>query len=414
MKTASRLILPLLILCGLTAFAQPDDRTFGIEFSGFVKTDIMFDSRQTVNLREGHFLLYPAPELRSRDDRDINATPNFNMLSIQSRLHGSISGPDAFGAKTSGALEAEFFGTAEGDINSLRLRHAFVRLDWNSRSLLVGQTWHPMFIAEMFPGVVSFNTGVPFQPFSRNPQLRFTQTAGALSFMAAAAAQRDFQSFGPDGSGRSVLSSSYLRNAVVPNVHVQARYQNGGNLFGAGVDYKELRPQLVNELSNKSDDRIATLAGIAFSKLDLSPVTVKLQGIYGENLADLLMLGGYAVASEDASTGSRRYTGIASYSIWGEVSYGKDVEVAVFSGYSENLGAEENIASTYYSRGITIDHVWRISPRVQWTSGKTRISAEIEHTTAGYGIANNDNRGLVENATVVANTRVLLAVLYFF
>ena len=32
---------------------------FGISFSGYVKTDLFFDSRQTVGLREGHFLLFP-------------------------------------------------------------------------------------------------------------------------------------------------------------------------------------------------------------------------------------------------------------------------------------------------------------------------------------------------------------------
>ncbi|MCZ7557489.1 MAG: hypothetical protein M5R41_13905 [Bacteroidia bacterium] len=394
--------------------AQQETKTFGIEFSGFAKTDLIFDSRQTVNLREGHFLLYPAPELKSRDNRDINESPSFNMLSIQTRLHGKITGPDALGARTSGAVEGEFFGHSEGDINGFRLRHAFVELDWESSSLLLGQTWHPMFIAEMFPGVVSFNTGAPFQPFSRNPQVRFTQSFGGLKLMVAAASQRDFQSYGPDGTGKAVLSSAYLRNSVLPDMHVQAQFKSGEHLFGAGADYKILTPRLITSTSDKADESIGTMAAIAYAKIDLAPVTVKLEGVYGENLADLLMLGGYAVKSEDASTGAMEYTGIGCYSVWGELSYGKEVEVAVFAGYSQNLGAKDNITGTYYSRGITIDHLYRIAPRVQYTTGKVRFAAEVEYTGAAYGIAEDSNKGIVKDPVSVANTRVLGAVFYFF
>ena len=75
-------------------------------------------------------------------------------------------------------IEGEFFGTSDADVSGFRVRHAFLKLDWQSSSLLIGQFWHPMFVVEMFPGVVSFNTGAPFQPFARNPQIRFTHSFG--------------------------------------------------------------------------------------------------------------------------------------------------------------------------------------------------------------------------------------------
>jgi len=171
----------ILITCSIIFFVTQtkaqDKPSFGISFSGFVKSDIIYDSRQTVALREGHFLLYPAPESLDKNNDDINAKSNFNILSIQTCLTSKITAPDAFGAKTSGQFEGEFFGNTDGDINGFRLRHAFVKLDWTNLSLLVGQTWHPMFITEMFPAVVSFNTGAPFQPFSRNPQIRLTYSS---------------------------------------------------------------------------------------------------------------------------------------------------------------------------------------------------------------------------------------------
>lgn len=162
---------------------------------------------------EKDIFLYPANEALDKNKSDINAAPNFNILSIQTRLIGRITGPDAFDAKTSGIIEGEFFGTSDGDANGFRLRHAYLKLDWERTSLLVGQTWHPMFVVEVFPGVVSFNTGAPFQPFTRNPQIRLTKSFDQLKLIAVAASQRDFQSFGPDASNRSVQSSAYLRFA---------------------------------------------------------------------------------------------------------------------------------------------------------------------------------------------------------
>ncbi|MDP3443776.1 MAG: hypothetical protein Q8T08_13025, partial [Ignavibacteria bacterium] len=183
-----------LVLINTLLFAQSEKPNFGITFSGFVKSDFIFDSRQTASIREGHFLLYPQNENLDINGKDINAKSSFNMLSIQSRLTGKITGPDAFGAKTGGQIEGEFFGTTDGDINGFRLRHAFVKFDWENLSLLAGQTWHPMFILEMFPGVVSFNTGVPFQPFSRNPQIKLTYSIDKIKLILAALSQRDFQS----------------------------------------------------------------------------------------------------------------------------------------------------------------------------------------------------------------------------
>ncbi|MCK5838337.1 MAG: hypothetical protein KAG99_00750, partial [Bacteroidales bacterium] len=119
-------VLPLLLLSNLAIFAQ-EKSEFGINFSGFVKNDFFFDSRQTIAAREGHFLLWPSPEALDELGNDINAKTNFNFLAVQSRLKGTISGPDAFGAKTSGMIESDFFAQANDNTNLLRLRHAFIK-----------------------------------------------------------------------------------------------------------------------------------------------------------------------------------------------------------------------------------------------------------------------------------------------
>lgn len=403
------LLSGIFFLINISVAAQQEKPNFGISFSGFVKTDIMYDTRQTVAIREGHFLLYPSPELMDKNNSDINAKSNFNILSIQTRLTGKITAPDAFGAKTSGQLEGEFFGTSEGDVNGFRLRHAFIKFDWAKSSLLVGQTWHPMFVVEMFPGVVSFNTGAPFQPFSRNPQVRFTYSFDDFKLIFAAMSQRDFQSNGPFG-----FTSSYLRNSVIPNLHAQVQYSINGNLAGVGIDFKKLTPRIVTIKNVKTDASISGFSALGYLRLNLDPVTLKVQGIYGQNIPDLMQIGGYAIKSTDAATGVEAYTTLSNFTVWGEISTGKQTEYALFFGYSKALGAADNIAGAYYGRATDIENIFRISPRIQFNSEKTRISTEVEFTSAGYGIPNGLNKGKIENVKAVSNLRLLLAFFYFF
>jgi hypothetical protein len=401
----------LLLLCSFSAllFSQTDKQSFGITFSGFVKTDIFYDTRQSVIIREGHFLLYPQNESPDINGNDINDNSSFNILSIQTRLNGKITGPDAIGAKTSGVIEGEFFGHSDTDINGFRLRHAFVKLDWEKTSLLVGQTWHPIFIAEMFPGVVSFNTGSPFQPFSRNPQVRLTHSINKIKFIAVAASQRDFSSNGPNG-----FTSMYLRNSVVPNLNAQLQYSSTELFAGVGIDYKQLTPRLVTTKNIKTEKKISSLAFTGFAKLSFDPVNFKFQGVYGGNLADHIMLGGYAVKSLDTLTGVEEYTPLKSFSVWGELSVGKQIEYAVFAGYTKSLGANDNIAGAYYGRGTNIENVFRISPRVQFNFDSLRLSTEVEYTSAGYGTPDNLNKGKIDNVKDFTNLRFIGAVYYFF
>jgi hypothetical protein len=126
------------------------------------------------------------------------------------------------------------------------------------------------------------------------------------------------------------------------------------------------------------------------------------------------MLGGYAVKSLDTTTGIADYTPVKVMSVWGEVSYGKEIEVAIFAGYTKNLGTEENTTGVYYGRGTNIHSLYRVSPRVQFDSGKTRISAELEYTAAQYGTINNLNKNEIININEVSNYRLITSFYYFF
>jgi hypothetical protein len=410
------ILAALLALAALPAFPQADKApsAFGISLSGYVKTDIFYDSRQTVNIREGHYLLYPKGPLDDPRSRDINARAGFNMLSIQTRVAGKITGPDALGAKTSAYIETEFFGTTDGDINGLRLRHAYLKLNWPKTELMVGQFWHPMFITEDYPDVVSFNTGAPFQPFNRSPQVRLTQAFGRFSLIATALSQRDFASTGPDG-----VSSAYLRNAAVPELNLKAQYaakdEAAGTeiVAGAGVDYLRLAPRIVTETGYKTDEAADAVSAMAYAKQKWPALTIKAEAVYGQNTHHLTMIGGYAVTGvPDPVTGAFSYAPLDIVSFWAEaMTNGKRWQTGVFAGYAKNLGSKHEITGAVFARGANIAALYRVSPRLVFNAGKVRFAAETEITGAAYGTP--DLFGKVQDAKYVANVRVLLAAYYF-
>ncbi|MCU0458279.1 MAG: hypothetical protein MUE37_04215 [Bacteroidales bacterium] len=411
--------IPILLVC-IPLLLQPvaaQEKEEGpvqvIRLSGFVKTDIFYDSRQSSaanGIREGHFYLYPDDILYDEGMNDLNANPSFHILNIQTRVRADINGPDAFGAKIAGAVEAEFFGTGESDLNGLRLRHAYVRMEWPKAVLLTGQYWHPMFPAENFPGTVSFNTGAPFVPFSRNPQVRLTLKPGKVNLVLAAYTQRDFTSSGPDGN-----SSKYIRNSGLPGVHLQLKLPAGEHLTAwTGIDYKVIRPELKSPANYETDATVSGLAAFATVKVKTRPVNISLMGVYSENGSDMVMLGGYGVSGiTNELMQTREWTTINSTSFWADITTnGKKAVFGIFSGYSKNLGAKDQITGAVFGRGTDIDHLFRVSPRIVVTEGKLSLAAELESTMAAYGTRQDD--GTVTETHTVNNIRVLLSAIYRF
>ncbi|MCO5250376.1 MAG: hypothetical protein M9949_03025 [Candidatus Kapabacteria bacterium] len=380
---------------------------WGIRFNGFVKTDAMFDTRQNVTAREGHFLLFPM-DVDEVEGGDVNETMNFNMLSIQSRITGKITAPDFLGAKTTGMIEGAFFGHTNSDINGFRLRHATLNLDWGTSELLIGQYWTPLFIDEAFAKSISFNTGTPFQPFARNPQIRYTFKADKFHVNVAAYSERDFASTGPDGE-----TSTYLRNAVLPVLNFGLKYNTGNMLFAANANYKSIRPRLLTEKNHIDENKVNAMTFNGAIKYYEEDFFVTLQGLYGQNTSALTMLGGYAVTAIDESNGMWEYTPLNTFSGFIDMEYGKVWKIGFLGGYTMNLGADKDIVGNTYGRGANIDNVLRISPRLSYRTGMTQFSTEFEVTQAAYG-TRATVKGVNENTHNVMNIRVLLAAILFF
>jgi hypothetical protein len=391
-----------------------------LSWSGFVKADYFYDSRQTVNAREGHLLFVPATISKDANGVDANDKPDFNILAIQTRLKMGITGPEFFKMKTSGVIEAEFFGVSNGDINGLRLRHAYVQLAGAKATILMGQFWHPFFAAECFPGTYSFNTGLPFATIDREPQFRIT-SVGKTKVFGVISSQRDFKNQGigtdPANTTSGANSLSGLSLGGMPDLTVGVSHSSGPFAAGVTVDYKKVKIGLRNGGALATDVGVGGASAMAYLKYKTGTTTFKAQTIYGQNIGNMLMIGGFGIM--DSVGKDPTLTPLASSSSWVEVDGGNaKFEWGIFAGYTKNLGFSDNLKTTAGVTGFLTDikDAMRIAPRIGWKSNKTKLGIELEYTQATRGAYKAGEATITELATdsKTSNTRLLFMAQYSF
>jgi hypothetical protein len=349
-------------------------------FAGFVRADALFDTRQTVEAREGYLLFYPRKPLFDSEGKDINALPAFNQYSMTTRLSAKVNGPDLLGAKAFAFVESDFTGASNAENNSLRLRHAYMSLQWKNTRLIMGQYWHPQDIPEMIPNVLGLNTGAPFHSFSRQPQIRVDQKLGKLNLVGVVASQRDYVNKGPVGN-----SYEYMRNSAVPNLHSQIQFKASKLFAGAGIDYKRLKPRMVTDSGFISNELVNCFSYTGFLKADISNFTVKAQYTLNRALNDHLMMGGFGVTTTDTLTDRREYAPLTYHSVWLNINYVKgNWQPSLFAGYTSNITDDEKFTGPVYARDADIEYVYRIAPMLTFIQNKFNFIVELEYTVAKW------------------------------
>ncbi len=407
------LIFTTFLIGTFTTFAQQTNAPVTtdkptLSWSGFVKAEAMYDTRQIVEAREGYLLLYPKKVSLDKNGEDINAHGSFNQYAMMARFTAKIAGPDVLGAKATALIEGDFTGASNFENNSFRLRHAYIKLKWPHTSLVAGQYWHPINVPEMIPNVLSLNTGAPFHPFSRQPQIRLDASRGKINTVFAITAQRDYMNTGPAGA-----STIYLRNALVPNIHGQVQFIGDKLFTGIGVDYKRLMPRLVTDSSYKTQASVNCFSYTAFAMLKTKPLIVKMQLLYGQGLNDHLLLGGYGVTSIDPLTNEHEYSPLNYLSGWASIqTTGIKWQGSLLAGYTKGFGSHDAITGAMYARDADIAYVYRLAPMLSYTSGKLTMATEVEFTTAAYG--KPDAFYKVTDTYLVSNTRFIFSIGYFF
>lgn len=405
MKRYLFIFMGLCLMAG--GFAQK--KNFSYKFYGQVRGDLFYNSRANQEIVDGLFHLYPKDILPDAEGNDLNARAEGSFYLLYTRLGIDVTGPKIGSAISSAKLEMDFRG-AGNNFAMIRVRHAYVNLDWDKSAVLIGQTWHPFF-GDVFPDMLNLSTGGPFQPFSRAPLIRYRYTHGNWQLSAAAIWQLQFLSAGPNGK-----SEEYIKNSCIPEWYAGIDYKSGSWTWGAGLEVLSLVPRtqsVVGESTYKVNERVTSLSGEAHFKYKNKDWMVSGKTLLASNLTQTCMLGGYGVTAVDARTGEQEYTPYRHSSTWLNVVYGKKWQPGLFVGYLKNLGTGEAITGKTYGVGLDVDQLFTVNAQMSYNLPHWKIGIEYSPSTAWYGETNLAD-GRVENTHTVTNHRVLGVVMFIF
>jgi hypothetical protein len=274
-----------------------------------------------------------------------------------------------------------------------------------------------------------------------------------VTLTATALYQFQYTSYGPDGA-----SFNYARNAVVPEIYLQAMYKNGGFQAGAGIDILTIKPRqsyTIKEIQNETyyvpaydetgapvldgngnqtflpvnqskevtktykcnEAPVVSFTPTLFASYKADRWGIKGRVTYAQNAAHLSMISGYGV-TKIKENGEWEYGTINSLGGWIDATYKQPLkkgylQFCCFAGYTKNLGCENEIVGDIYMRGEkNMDYMWRVAPSILYTHNAMQIGVEYNPTTVGYGKHDGDYK--MYNPRPVTNHRICAMLKYNF
>jgi len=391
-------------------------------FSGYISCLLFGDTRQVVGGGDAFYAVLPEKRILDACDKDVNGQGMFNASVLETRMRAEVHGPEILGARSFGYWEGDLFGS-RAFLNRFRIRHAYIKLLWDSASLIFGQFWHPLYVthAQCYPNTIGFSGGAPMETLARQPQLRFTKEWKHVRCIAAAMTQMSFVNNGPEG-----FKSMYMRNAIVPNISALIHgFSSEENVVGIGANYKRIVPRLVSNNNVKVHESLSSVSVIGFASGLIGDVHIASKVGYLQNATDLLALGGYAVSAVNCVTDERSYANTRDAIAWLDIELHKKWSPGIFVGYTKNLGATKPIMTFVKNTQAEVDeptlyplfdgdtdYVVRVTPRLRVHVQQVVLAGEINWVRAAYGAIGP--KGKVTNTNPVSKMRIAMGTYFLF
>lgn len=363
-----------------------------IRLFGLVRLDTAWTSRQGLGFIANGLWLYPSPYYPDKNGCDINACNEFIMTPANSMLGADIGTFSIGRADLTGRILGAFSGLGLGTAGLFAIAQAYVQVDWPKTRLVIGNDFHPFTSKVTTPNVVAINAGAPFAPFSQVPQIRLTKKFGNFSLSPTIWTEFVYDSDGPD-----TLSTNYILNSGLPGFNLMLEYESDRTAWGIGVDAKKLRPLLYKNTDGGKYVNPGTVTSFITStyvNLQFERFAALAQICGGQNGADLLLPGGYAVACQRKETtwvgtftGNEGYCNTYFFSLWAEVDVKTNsrFKPGAFVGYSKNFGTRHKELPQ-----IPIDPAAPIKPCTQ------PVVYSLDRLTAMDPVTGNVNENLIK------------------
>jgi len=403
------------LLLASSAFAQdPAKKETHLKWYGFIRNYFAFDSRTSSAGTEDLYYYMPLDKDMS-DGVDLNAVPSFRFAALTTRLGLDVLDYEVKGYKIGAKIETDFYAGLSGSTGTaqLRLRQAYVSVAKGSRNWKVGQAWHPM--AADLPDIFSLESGVPFGPFSRTPQVNFeNKFSDVVSLTASAIWQMQYTSTGPEKA-----SANYIKYGCTPEFYLGLNFKGHNSLVRVGADVLSIKPRLYDATGDKKvKDRITTVNVFEFGQFKAGNFTIKEKVTFAQDGSHFNMVGGYGVSSIN-SDGSWDYSATRNLSAWLTTQYKKkdcNWVPSILFGYNKNFGTAKEIVGDFWFKNYasTVNQMFRIQPEVLYNLGKLSFGLEYMATAVQYGKASGKNKLADTDLHWVLNNRVQAMVKFTF
>ena len=295
-----------------------------------------------------------------------NDVETFLITPRQTRFGFKMSDTRAMGAKVDGGIELDFYGLAgsggAGGVTQTapRLRLAFVKLNWDDTSLLIGQDW--VLFAPLAPSSLAHVSLAP-QSGSGNLWGRFPQVALEKRVDKIKINVGLLRPFAADGSTVSQGDAPGVGESKgLPFVQARVGVSPSETItVGGNVHFGQL------EVADDNDKTFAVAADLA---LQMGALGLKGEGFVGEGTNMLFSKAGRGVGT----TGG-----------WAQVSYKVDKNTCNLSFGMETLD-EDDVAAGNLSKNQTI-----LANVIHAAAANTKIAAELGYITTSYKGGDDQN-----------------------
>lgn len=399
----------------LLAQLKFENNGYSAALSGFIRSDMFVDSEPHKEGRDGAFSILPVPK-QYKSTPDFKEGTQYNILAIQTRLGLRLDAPEINGMKIGGFIEAEFYGTTDANINTPRLRHAYIDVTSGKSNFKMGQYWHVLNDYEVAATCLNPTIGLCYVAGVRAPQFRYTYNAtDECSIYGVISAQRDFASTSKNGK-----PSTLPARKAIPEIGAGVKYSTKDFGVSLNASVKTIKPELPTSKPLDSDflSTFATTAHIRYSAGDF---TVKAMGGYGQNLEDGLNISSYGLYEETTS----KYVPMNQMLSFLDLSYGKKLKVGLFLGYNKNLGGADKITQYISRHSFTVpsllnpdgdiynlESTMRIVPRLSHRIGNFSYGVEFDVNSATWGKLENEEKCIIKDAERNTIYRASLAFTY--
>ncbi len=387
-----------LLVVGGTAFAQ-EEKPSHFKLYGFIRNYVTADTR-AVNAGTEDLYYYMPKDVSMKDGYDQNAGFNWRFVSLTTRLGLDVSGYKWGKMGISGKVEADFYNFSTSSVVPvLRLRQAFVKLNWDDCpvSLTLGQAWHPVGVD--LPHMTNLESGAPFNPFNRSPQLTVDVNLGSgFGLTASVLYLNHYLPTGPAGK-----SKDYYKYGA-PEFFLGFAYKNAKFTGKLGVDMVNIRPyrtiadwrvQDAQGPTIKVKSLMTTFSPFVFLQYTSGKFQLRAKSILAQAGEHMNLLSGYGVHAFNED-GTIEYTPMQDWASFVSFSYGKKFQVMGMLGYMKQLGTTRDVTTIWINNSADqhIQQAFRATPTVAWNLGKFTVSLEYNITAAEFGSGDRDARGM--------------------